>query len=90
MRLTRRKLKLTCVNLYDVGQGQADLVPIQDGVLLLDWVAFKVDGRQVLLVAKMLSDVVEVADLAVAGPQLFERREPLDALEFVDRVGRDV
>lgn len=83
-------MSLTGVNLADLRQRQPQLVPIQHRLALLHGVALKVNFFQLLLVTQCALNLAEIGDLAIAGPDVLERFQVLQALERADGVGLEV
>ena len=83
-------MQLTSINLRHLRQRQPQLVPVQHRLALLHRVALEVDFLQTLLVAQRALDLAEIGHLAVAGPDVLELGEVLQAFQRADGVGLEV
>lgn len=71
-------------------QGQLDLVPIQRPLFCLKRVSFKIHRLQIHLVTQLLFNLLEAAELAVAGPELLQLGQLLETTQMLNRVTADI
>lgn len=82
--------QLTRINLLNLRQRQANLIPIQRRLRPLQRVALEVHRRQHLLIPQFALDFLETAQLAITRPELGQVCQAIQTAEMLDGVCADV
>ena len=84
------RVELTSIDLDDLGQGEANFIPVHRGLVSLQGIALKVHRLELFLVGEFALNFLETGQFAVACPELGQVGKAREAGQVVDGVGADV